>query len=259
MPIRVRSLEVIKTSVVSPHLKRITLRGDDLADFPTDAESGYVKALFHPQGLSVVDADSAKVAVKRSYTVRAFRAAALELDLDFVLHGDLGPASTWARSACLGDTLAIAGPGPTKLADPKADWFAFFGDLSALPAISVNLQRLPDDALGFAFLEVPSEDDCLDLEKPAGVQVEWIVNKTPEVYSDELFQRLEKLAWLDGAPYIWVAGEFELMRSARKKLKPLKSKVQGTYVSSYWKIGATQEGLQKAKALEEVKSRLRMG
>jgi hypothetical protein len=49
-----------------------------------------------------------------------------------------------------------------------------------------------------------------------------------------------------------------LMRSARKKLKPLKSEIQGTYVSSYWKIGATQEGLQKAKALEEVKSRLRM-
>ena len=259
MPIRVRSLEVIKISAVSPHLKRITLRGDDLADFPTDAESGYVKALFHPQGLPVVDADTAKGAVKRSYTVRAFRAAALELDLDFVVHGDLGPASTWAGSACLGDTLAIAGPGPTKLADAKADWFAFFGDLSALPAISVNLQRLPDDALGFAFLEVPSEDDCLDLEKPAGIQVEWIVNKNPEVYSDELFQRLEKLAWMDGAPYIWVAGEFELMRSARKKLKPLKSEVQGTYVSSYWKIGATQEGLQKAKALEEVKSRLRMG
>ena len=258
MSIRVRSLEVIKTCAVSPHLKRITLCGDDLADFPIDAESGYVKALFHPQGIPVVDADSAKGAVKRSYTVRAFRAATRELDIDFVLHGDFGPASTWATSAGIGDTLAIAGPGPTKLADAKADWFAFFGDLSALPAISVNLQRLPEDALGFAFLEVPSADDCVDLVKPAGMQIEWIVNVNPMAYTGELFQRLETLAWLAGAPYIWIAGEFELMRSARKKLKPLKSEVQGTYVSSYWKIGATQEGLQKAKALEEVKSRLGM-
>ena len=77
MAIRVRSLEVIKTCAVSPHLKRITLCGDDLADFPIDAESGYVKALFHPEGLPVVDADSAKGAVKRSYTVRAFRSHGL--------------------------------------------------------------------------------------------------------------------------------------------------------------------------------------
>ena len=154
--------------------------------------------------------------------------------------------------------MAIAGPGPTKLADAKADWFAFFGDLSALPAISVNLQRLPEDALGFAFLEVPSADDCIDLVKPTGIQIEWIVNANPMVHSGELFQRLQTLAWLDGAPYIWIAGEFELMRSARKKLKLLKSEVQGTYVSSYWKVGATQEGLQKAKALEEVKTRLGM-
>ena len=258
MPIRVRSLEVIDTSVLSPHLKRITLHGKDLADFPTDAESGYVKALFHPQGLPVVDADTAKSAVKRSYTVRAFRAETRELDIDFVLHGDLGPASAWARAACVGDVLAIAGPGPTKLADADADWFAFFGDLSALPAIAVNLQRLPEDALGYAFLEVPSKDDCVDLEKPPGVRVEWIINAQPDIHSDELFQCLEKLQWLDGAPYIWVAGEFELMRSARKTLKSSKSAVHGKYVSSYWKIGATQEGLQKAKALEEVKSALRM-
>ena len=98
-------------------MKRITLCGDDLADFPIDAESGYVKALFHPQGIPVVDADSVKGAVKRSYTVRAFRAATRELDIDFVLHGDFGPASTWATSAGIGDILAIAGPGPTKLAE----------------------------------------------------------------------------------------------------------------------------------------------
>ena len=258
MSIRVRSLEVIKTSAVSPHVKRITLRGDDLADFPIDAESGYVKALFHPQGLPVVDVDTAKRAIKRSYTVRAFRAATRELDIDFVLHGDFGPASAWATSAGIGDTLAITGPGPTKLADAKADWFAFFGDLSALPAISVNLQRLPEDALGFAFLEVPSADDFVDLLKPPGIQIEWIVNANPIVYSSELFRRLQNLVWLDGAPYIWVAGEFELMRSARKKLKLLKSEIQGTYVSSYWKVGATQEELQKAKALEEDKTRLGM-
>ena len=70
------------------------------------------------------------------------------------------------------------------------------------------------------FLEVPSTEDSVDLVKPPGVQVEWIVNANPMVYSGELFQRLETLAWLDGAPYIWVAGEFELMRAARKKLKP---------------------------------------
>ena len=37
----------------------------------------------------------------------------------------------------------VSGPGPKKLVDMNADWFLIAGDMSALPAISVNLEKLP--------------------------------------------------------------------------------------------------------------------
>ena len=125
-----------------------------ISSFPNDAESGYV-SLITSQGLPIVDADSAKGAVKRSYTVghseRGSRnwiltSYCMEIS-DQHLRGRL--LLGWAVHWPLQDPLL-------KLADAKADWFAFFGDLSALPAISVNLQRLPEDALGFAFESAPS-------------------------------------------------------------------------------------------------------
>ena len=252
----IRTLTVTRTRLLSPHLKRITLGGQELADFPVRAESGYVKVLFDPTGKLPVDERSSKGAIKRSFTVRAFRARDLELDIDFVIHGDSGPASAWAESAGKDDILSLTGPGPTKLADPSSDWFCFLGDLSALPAIAVNLELLPINSKGMVFLEAPSRDDCIDLEKPPEIKVEWVINSNPELPSIELFNKLKNMKWLDGAPFIWVAGEFGLMRSSRKFLKSHKAFVRGTYVSSYWKIDSTQEEMKKAKALEALKSKL---
>ena len=50
-------------------------------------------------------------------------------------------------------------------------------------------------------------------------------------------------------PFVWAAGEFELMRSARKYVKRIDTlSKDSSYVSSYWKSGETDEGMKKAKA-----------
>ena len=122
MTIGVRTLKVSRTKTLSPHLKRITLGCDDLKDFPTNAGSGYVKVLFDAVGRVQVDLSSAKTAVNRSFTIRAFRAAERGIDIDFVLHDELVPASSWSRAASVTDTdtLSIAVPRPIKLANPRA-------------------------------------------------------------------------------------------------------------------------------------------
>ena len=118
----------------------------------------------------------------RTYTARGVRQERREVDVDIVLHGDLGPASRWALGAAPGDDLVILGPnadatGPHGGVDfvPPAhtDRLLIAGDETALPAIAGILERLPADARGEALIEMPLSGDRLALAAPAGVTVRW--------------------------------------------------------------------------------------
>jgi NADPH-dependent ferric siderophore reductase len=253
MAASVKSLTVLRCQLISPSLRRITLGGADLGDFPAACASGYIKILLPADEKKIRSAAT----VKRSFTIRAFRAAPGELDIDFIVHTQGGPASSWSNNARVRDVISVMGPGPTKLADPVADWFAFFGDLSALPAIAVNLENLPSTAVGVVFLEVPLADDCRELIALAGIKINWLIEENPALGSKALIESLYNMQWMKGSPYIWVAGEFQLMRSARKYLRACRKSLTGSYVSSYWKYGASQEGLRRAKALETAISKVK--
>jgi len=235
---------------------RLTLGGENLEGFPEGQESGYVKLLFPKDGETKMNSGIKGVLTgtkprMRSYTIRSFDPQALELNLDFVTHGDNGPASAWAMKANEGDEIAINGPGPTKLVDHTADWFFLAGDMSALPAISVNLEQLPSDARGYAVLEVIEESDIVELTCPVGIDVHWIINSHPNESNSPLADKVISLAWQNGRPTIWVAGEFNAMRAMRKYFKQDRGVAKNDiYASSYWKFGATDEGNKAAKILD---------
>ena len=98
--------------MLGPHMKRVTLGGESLSDFPEGQESGYVKVLFEKDAESNTSSNQKDSFLMRSYTIRSYRASSQELDLDFLLHGDTGPASRWATGAKAGDRISVAGPGP---------------------------------------------------------------------------------------------------------------------------------------------------
>tara|TARA_B100001113_G_scaffold203869_1_gene167204 strand:+ start:499 stop:1287 length:789 start_codon:yes stop_codon:yes gene_type:complete len=247
MAVTIRKLNVVKASELGKSMKRITLQGDDLADFPENQESGYVKIRF-PKNLDNEPTNSNKDYDLRSYTIRAFDLEKRELVLDFLLHGDSGPASKWASSVQIGDSIEIAGPGPAILAAP-ADWYLFVGDMTALPAIAVNLEKLSPESKGMALLEINSLEDKQDLRKPEGVEVRWIINTDPLTGCEDLIESLNNVEITGENPYVWVAGEFELLRFARKMLKHDKAlPKESLYLSCYWKIGADDPGMKKAKA-----------
>jgi len=247
MAVTIRKLNVVKASELGKSMKRITLQGDDLADFPENQESGYVKIRF-PKNLDNEPTNSNKDYDLRSYTIRAFDLEKRELVLDFLLHGDSGPASKWASSVKIGDSIEIAGPGPAILAAP-ADWYLFVGDMTALPAIAVNLEKLSPESKGMALLEINSLEDKQDLRKPEGVEVRWIINTDPLTGCEDLIESLNNVEITGENPYVWVAGEFELLRFARKILKHDKAlPKESLYLSCYWKIGADDPGMKKAKA-----------
>jgi len=235
-----RKLTVIRSQQISPNMKRITLGGSELEGFPPNQESAYLK-------LQIPDVDQESV-VTRTYTVRNYREELNELDVDFVVHGDSGPASAWASRVQPGDGIIVAGPGGKKLLDFSADWFVLAGDMTALPAISVNIEQLPDHARGYAVIEILHESDIQALQTPDAFEIHWVVNPRPEQENSLLLDKLMQLPWLEGRPSIWAACEFNNMRALRFYFKQEKAvEKNAVYVSSYWKRGLSEEQHKKVK------------
>lgn len=184
----------------------------------------------------------------RSYTVRHFNLQERRLDVDFALHDVGGPATAWANACKVGDSITMMGPGPTKLVDLAADWFFLVGDMSALPAIGANIDRLPPSAKGHVVIEILSEEDKLDLREPAGLEVTWVVNAHPASGSD-LIKAVREREWHEGVPAIWSACEFGKMKLLRTYFAETRQVLaEHRYISSYWKICASDEEHKKAKS-----------
>ena len=112
---------VLRTAPVAPHTTRITFGGPGLAGFRGVGFDQVVRLFFpQPGQREPVIPDSGdwwetyqaipedRRPALRNYTVRRFDPAALELDVDFVLHGDDGPASAWALRAAPGDVIGVS-------------------------------------------------------------------------------------------------------------------------------------------------------
>lgn len=234
----IRSVEVVSRQQLTPNMMRLHLEGPGLIDFPAGYEGGYIKL--------VLD-DSEKPTV-RSYTVQSYCEHSQRLTIDMVAHGDSGPAAIWAKQVQLGTQIDIVGPGACQKINTSADWFILAGDMSALPAICANLSRLPADARGDVVLEVISEADKQVLDVPRNVEVHWVINPEPESMNTSLEDKVMALPWRNGDVSVWVAGEFSASRALRQYFRhDRKVGKNNLYVSCYWKIGETDEGMKVAK------------
>lgn len=223
---------VLAKREVTPRMLRVTLGGAGMQRFPADQASAYVKLLLPMPGQ--------ERPLLRTYTVRTQRKDAI--DIDFALHGEGGggPASAWAVGCRPGDTIDIAGPGPKKQVDPAADWILMVGDMTALPAISVNLEQLPPDARGRAIIEVPDDADKQALPAPDNFVIEWVVNPRPG-QTTPLLDAVEALDWPDTSRSVWAACEFTSMRALRAHLRDVRGVTrEQMYISSYWKQGSDE-------------------
>ena len=231
-----RELTVVGSERITPNMHRVTLGGPGMRDFPAHAEGGYVKLHVPPPG-----GPGSNEPTRRTYSIRAQREN--EIDLDFVLHGDGGPASRWAVGCTAGETILVGGPGPRAPVDPAMDWFLLAGDMTALPAISVNIEHLPADATGYVAIEVIDAADIQDLPLPAGMEIEWL-GEEPGLLADHV----RRLPWRDGNPSAWAASEFSAMRALRDYLRVERGLGKANlYISSYWKHGSGEDAHRIAK------------
>lgn len=233
---------VIASRRVTPNMIRVTLGGDGMATLRPAAEGGYFKLRFGDDG------SGGKPPV-RSYTIR--RQDADSVDVDFVVHGDgdhAGPAVAWALAAQPGDEIVAGGPGPAKTLPEGMDFYLIAGDMTALPAISVNLERLPADARGVAIIEIQSEADRQDIAHPAGVSVQWLINPEPGTQPSLLADALRAAGAPEGEVYGWAASEFGSMQALRAFLRDECGLDRDhLYISSYWKYGDDDDGHRAVK------------
>jgi len=251
-----RLAQVKQTRRLTPNMQRVTFSGDALLGFPTHAASANIKLLLPhaDQDMATYQASllgEGKKPIKRTYTVVEYRQSSNELDIDFALHDDGGPATQFALSAQAGDKVGIAGPSSTKLVDLNANWFLIAGDMTALPAIEANIKQLPPDASGYIVVEVQDEGDKRDFQLPETINMQWLINSDPSLRNSALANTVINLPWLRGVPNVWIAGESDTVRTLRgyfAKTKQLDR--EHRYTSGYWQIGQDEDAFQLVKRQE---------
>lgn len=244
---------VQRTERVSPHMIRVTLGGPDLQRFspvgfdqwvrlaipvrdetrfdnlaPTFGVKGYLKYLTLPKQTRPVI---------RNYTIRQTRRDPVEVDIDFVVHGDVGIAGPWAASAEAGTEVAFIDQGCGWRPVP-ADWCLLAADESGLPAVAGILRDLPRDAVGHAFIELFDEADRQEVGAPEGVSVHWLTRPASADPGAVLLPAVASLDAPAGTPYAFAVGERALATGVRRHLVADRG-VPKTHVtfSGYWRIG----------------------
>ncbi len=261
---RMFGAEVVSREVLTPHMARITF-GGELDGFTTVGIDHRIKLFFplpgqtEPQVPDGVDwyqryremPDAVRPPM-RTYTIRNHRPAAGEVDVDFVLHGDSGPASSWATRAKTGDRVVICGPNaavvPTvgyeyrPVAD--SDWRLIVGDETALPAISGILESFGPDEKAMVFVEVPDDEaDVQPMATQGNVDVTWLPRSgAGDGIGLSLRRAVTEAQFLAGRPYAWLAGESSTVTALRRHLvKERKVDRESVTFLGYWRRGGSIE------------------
>ncbi|TNB97238.1 siderophore-interacting protein [Pseudomonas jessenii] len=221
--IKRRKLEVLRVVDLTPRMRRITLGGPELAGFTSLGTDDHVKLLF-PQNAEQTAAletmvlgagkDNGSLPEMRDYTPRRYDLEKLELDIDFVLHGD-GPASTWAEQARPGQFLHIGGPRGSMIVPDIFDSYLLIGDETALPAIARRLEGLAANRKALVVIEVENGAEQQVLESAAQVNVIWVLRDGGK---DNLLTTVKELQVPKGNLYAWVATETKVSRQIRRVL-----------------------------------------
>lgn len=197
-------VEVKARHDLSPSLARFVFSAPDVVDMDCPGPDQRIKVFFPlpgqraPEPPSGADwyaryraIDPALRPPMRTYTISALRAREAEVDVDFVLHGDSGPASSWAMRAKAGDRVALLAPRRQHEADTGGyEWkppagvrrVLIVADETALPAavgILRTLSALPEPPRIDCLVEVPRQGDAdafqaSGIAMPADAQVQWL-------------------------------------------------------------------------------------
>lgn len=224
---------VTEVAAVTPYLTRVTLGGDDLANFRWPGPGSHLKLFLPEPGrrdveLPPVDEEGFMITVPgrprpltRTFTPRRWDPARHQLDLEFVLHGH-GPASQWATQAKPGDQVAVSQPRRTYEVLPDTRWLLVAGDESALPAIATLLEAISPDLAVRVLVELEDPAHQVTLPGRASTETTWLPRTPGAKPGATLTAAIE--AWTppaeaaEGPGQVWAACEALAVRDIRARL-----------------------------------------
>ncbi|WP_350431112.1 siderophore-interacting protein [Shewanella sp. H8] len=240
---------------ISPYLRRLVLSGEQLSDFPADKQGAHVKVLLPRPGSSAENMtfNGPNAAIKRSYTIREFDPIHKQLSLDFVINKHHGPATDWAKSANIGDLLAIAGPGLLKMNKFDANNYLLLGDSTSINAVNGIVNRLSLTTTGYIIMLVNSEREKQLLAPHPLIQIQWLVvktNTTAEQQAAWLLDRIKHLEDLTAQTQVFIGLEASQVRLVKQHLIEQQSlALSAISATGYWKLGTDADTFGQQKQI----------
>lgn len=230
LPQDLHILQVAAIVQLTPRMRRITFRGQDLARYDRPDQL-HCRLIFQPKDVvspewpvlddrgHVVWPQQRKLTT-RVYTIRRIDVSKGEIEIDFALHEAAGPATQWALAAAPGDMVGILGPAAD---GPKpTGFYVLAGDETGLPGIARILEGLAPEAEGFAFVEIDGPAGELPLAPPAGLEFRWLHrNGAGAGTTSLLIDAVRHVRWpadLDRA-FFWGGCEHKAFRQIHRLLR----------------------------------------
>lgn len=257
--------KVTEKTYITPHYIRIKLKSEDDIAFDQCTPGANNKIFIPPAGQTEVQfasfdsekgewvmPDESVKPLVRTYTHRGIDPQSKEISIDFVNHGDNGPASAWARNAELQDQLGVAMKiRPTKLYT-EADWYFLIADATAIPVLCCILESLPPEAKGYMVVEVPSEADIHPEVTHPGFEVHWVINSMPEMGSQLASITKQIPIPSNKSRFAHIACEYSTVKELRSYFKnELQWTKEEFYAFSYWKAGIAEDHSAKERREEK--------
>ena len=247
--------KVTSKQEITPHYIRVKLKSDEAIDFGQCTPGANNKIFIPPAGQKKVqfatfnaekgEWEMPEEHIKplvRTYTHRQFDAETQEITIDFVNHGDNGPASSWARAAQLNDQLGVAMKIRETVHYPNVDWYFLIGDATAIPVICCILESLPKTAKGICLIEIPTEEDKHPELQHPGFQIQWLINPHPEKESSLAAEAQKLMLPEELSKFAYIACEYNTVKNLRVYFKEqLNWSNKDFYAFSYWKAGVAED------------------
>jgi len=252
-----REMVVVGSRLVTPGMRRVTLRGD-VAHFDNGQglhvrvvipQVGRIPVWPHaaPDGRTIWPKGEDALTC-RVYTIRSIDHQAGTLDIDVVLHEDShvpAPGSNWAATAMEGERVGLMGPGGGM--PGPADWYLFAGDETALPAIARMVESLGPGQRAIAFIEVANEGERQPIALPAQVELTWLHRDGAVPGSTSLLEdAIRALSWppAPGRGVVLVGCEHGATRAIRGLLRKERGMdKKDCQVAAYWRRGSSGDSV----------------